>query len=198
MKFFSFDESVDINGVDVMLSRNGYTGEDGFEIYAKSEDIVKVWKDLFKAGEEEGIVPTGLGCRDTLRFEASLPLYGHEISETITPLEGGFKFFVKLDKEVDFIGKQSLNQVWKDGLERKLVGFEMVDRGIPREGYEIYKGEEKIGQVTTGYMSPTLNKNIGNGLIKASEAQLGNEIEILIRNRRSKAKVISKNFLKNR
>lgn len=198
MKFFSFDESVDINGVDVMLSRNGYTGEDGFEIYAKSEDIVKVWKDLFKAGEEEGIVPTGLGCRDTLRFEASLPLYGHEISETITPLEGGFKFFVKLDKESDFIGKEALTKQWEAGLERELVGFELLGRGIPREEYEVQKDGKKIGHVTTGYMSPTLKKSIGNALISTEFRELGTEIDIMIRNKPVKAKVIDKDFLKNK
>ena len=198
LKFFHFKDEIKVADAKAMISRTGYTGEDGFEVFLDNDDVVDVWRKILETGSEHGIKPTGLGSRDTLRFEASLPLYGNELSKDINPLEAGFKFFVKLDKEVDFIGKQSLNQVWKDGLERKLVGFEMVDRGIPREGYEIYKGEEKIGQVTTGYMSPTLNKNIGNGLIKTSEAQLGNEIEILIRNRRSKAKVISKNFLKNR
>ena len=198
LKFFYFDEDVKVDDVEVKISRTGYTGEDGFEIFIKNEDVVKVWRKLLEEGIEYGIKPTGLGCRDTLRFEAALPLYGNELSKDINPLEAGLKYFVKLDKESDFIAKQSLNEQWENGLERKLVGFEMIDRGIPREGYEIYKGDEKIGHVTTGYMSPTLNKNIGNGLIKSSEAELGNEIEILIRNRRAKAKIIKKNFLKNR
>ncbi len=198
LKFFHFEDNIKVANAKAMISRTGYTGEDGFEVFLDNDDLVDVWRKILEAGSEYGIKPAGLGSRDTLRFEASLPLYGNELSKDINPLEAGFKFFVKLDKEGDFIGKQSLNQVWKDGLERKLVGFEMVDRGIPREGYEIYKGEEKIGHVTTGYMSPSLNKNIGNGLIKASEAGLGNEIEIVIRNRRSKAKIISKNFLKNK
>ena len=153
---------------------------------------------LLEVGSEHGLKPTGLGCRDTLRFEAALPLYGNELSKDINPLEAGFKFFVKLKKESDFIGKQSLNDQWESGLVRKLVGFELLDRGIPREGYEIYKGDRKIGHVTTGYMSPTLNKSIGNGLILTEESELDNEIEILIRNRRVKAKVINKNFLKNK
>ena len=198
LKFFYFDEDVKVDDVEVKISRTGYTGEDGFEIFIKNEDVVKVWRKLLEAGIKYGIKPTGLGCRDTLRFEAALPLYGNELSKDINPLEAGLKYFVKLDKESDFIAKLSLNEQWENGLERKLVGFEMIDRGIPREGYEIYKGDEKIGHVTTGYMSPTLNKNIGNGLIKSSEAELGNEIEILIRNRRAKAKIIKKNFLKNR
>lgn len=198
LKFFYFDDNVKIDGVEAMISRTGYTGEDGFEIFVKSEDAVQVWKKLLEVGSEHGLKPTGLGCRDTLRFEASLPLYGNELSKDINPLEAGFKFFVKLKKESDFIGKQSLNDQWESGLVRKLVGFEMIDRGIPREGYEIYKGDTKIGHVTTGYMSPTLNKSIGNGLILTEESELDNEIEILIRNRKAKAKVINKNFLKNK
>lgn len=198
LKFFYFDDKVKVDGVDAVISRTGYTGEDGFEIFVNNDDVVKVWKKLFEVGEEDGLKPTGLGSRDTLRFEAALPLYGNELAKDINPLEAGFKYFVKLKKESDFIGKQSLNEEWEKGLKRKLVGFEMIDRGIPREGYEIYKGDTKIGHVTTGYLSPTLNKNIGNGLILTEESELGNEIEILIRNRKAKAKIINKNFLKNK
>lgn len=196
--FFTLDRNVDVNGVNCMVSRTGYTGEDGFEIYTTNEGVVKVWKDLLEAGKEEGIMPTGLGCRDTLRFEASLPLYGHEMSETITPLEGGFKYFVKLDKESDFIGKEALNKQWSEGLKRKLAGFEMIGRGIPREGYEIQKDGKKIGHVTTGYMSPTLKKNIGNALIETEFTELGTEVDIIIRKKPVKAKIISKKFLKNK
>ncbi len=196
--FFTLDRKVDINGVECMVSRTGYTGEDGFEVYTTNEGVVKVWNDILEAGKEEGIMPTGLGCRDTLRFEASLPLYGHEISETVTPLEGGFKYFVKLDKESDFIGKEALNKQWSEGLKRKLAGFEMVGRGISREGYEIQKDGKKIGYVTTGYMSPTLKKNIGNALISPEFTELGTEIDIIIRNKPVKAQIISKKFLKNR
>ena len=198
LKFFYLKRYVNIAGVNTMISRTGYTGEDGFEIYAKGEDIVKVWKSILEAGEEYGLKPAGLGSRDTLRFEASLPLYGHEISEEVTPLEGGFKFFVKLNKVQDFIGKEALSRQWNEGLKRKLAGFEMIGRGIPREGYEIFKGDKKIGYVTTGYMSPTLKKNIGNALIDAEETELGNEIDIMIRNRPVKAKIIDKKFLKNK
>lgn len=194
--FFTFDRNANVNGVECMISRTGYTGEDGFEIYTSNEGIVKVWKDLLEAGKEEGIKPAGLGSRDTLRFEASLPLYGHEISETITPLEGGFKYFVKLDKESNFIGKEALNKQWDEGLTRKLAGFEMIDRGIPREEYEIQKDGRKIGHVTTGYMSPTLKKSIGNALIEPQYTELGTEIDIMIRKKPVKAKIISKKFLK--
>lgn len=194
--FFTLDRNVDVNGVECMVSRTGYTGEDGFEVYTTNEGVVKVWNDLLEAGKEEGIKPVGLGCRDTLRFEASLPLYGHEMGEEINPLEGGFKYFVKLDKEADFIGKEELNKQWTEGLERKLAGFEMVDRGIPREDYEIQKDGEVIGHVTTGYMSPTLKKNIGNALIKTEFTSIGTEIDIMIRNKPAKAVIISKKFLK--
>lgn len=197
IEFFHLQRNVMIDGVDCLVSRTGYTGEDGFEVYASNEGIVKVWNSILEAGKEYGIKPTGLGCRDTLRFEASLPLYGHEITQDINPLEAGFKYFVKLDKVADFIGKEELNKQWNEGLKRKLAGFEMIGRGIPREGYEIFKDGEKIGHVTTGYMSPTLNKNIGNALIKAEFTPLDTEIDIMIRNKPVKAKIISKKFLKN-
>jgi aminomethyltransferase len=195
IKFFFLKRNVEIAGVECMVSRTGYTGEDGFEVYSDNIGIVKVWNAILEAGKEEGIKPAGLGCRDTLRFEASLPLYGHEFDDTISPLEAGFKYFVKLDKKSDFIGKEALNKQWSEGLKRKLVGFEMVDRGIAREGYEIYKDGEKIGHVTTGYMSPTLGKTIGNALVKSEYTELGTELDIKIRNKFAKAKVISKKFI---
>lgn len=195
IKFFFLQRDISVAGVNCMVSRTGYTGEDGFEIYTDNEGVVKVWNAILEAGKEEGIMPCGLGCRDTLRFEASLPLYGHEFDDTISPLEAGFKYFVKLDKKSDFIGKEALNKQWSEGLKRKLVGFEMVDRGIAREGYEIYKDGDKIGHVTTGYMSPTLGKIIGNALVKPEFTELGTELDIKIRNKFAKAKVISKKFL---
>ncbi len=128
------------------------------------DKIEKLWHKLLKIGKEEGLKPAGLGCRDTLRFEASLPLYGNEISQDITPLEAGLGFFVKLQKH-NFIGKEALLKQKEEGLKRKLVGFEMKERGIPRHGYEVTVLGEKIGVVTTGYLSPTLKKNIGLALI---------------------------------
>ncbi|WP_422484485.1 glycine cleavage system aminomethyltransferase GcvT [Gudongella sp. DL1XJH-153] len=196
IKFFHLKRDIEVAGVNCMVSRTGYTGEDGFEVYADNEGIVKVWNAILEAGKDEGIKPTGLGCRDTLRFEASLPLYGHEMDDEITPLEAGFKYFVKLDKKSDFIGKEALNKMWSEGLERKLAGIELLDRGIAREGYEVYKDGEKIGHVTTGYKSPTLDKVIGNALIKTEFTDLGTEVDVKIRNKFAKAKVISKKFLK--
>ncbi len=194
----TFERNVTFAGKECLISRTGYTGEDGFEVYAKAEDTVEIWNKILEAGKEYGLKPAGLGARDTLRFEASMPLYGNEISEDINPLEAGLKFFVKLDKAEDFIGKEALNKQWNEGLKRKLVGFELLGRGIPRDGYEVQKDGKKIGHVTTGYMSPTLKKSIGNALIDIKEAELGNEIDIMIRNKPVKAKIIDRRFLRNR
>jgi aminomethyltransferase len=193
IKFFYCKRDINIAGMPCLVSRTGYTGEDGFEIYTSNENIENLWNGLMNTGKDLGLKPTGLGCRDTLRFEATLPLYGHEINEEITPLEAGFGYFVKLKKE-NFIGKDALVKQKEEGLKRKLVGFEMKERGIPRQGYEVFANGEKIGFVTTGYMSPTLKKNIGLALIDADYSNLGTEIEIIIRNKSVKAEVISKKF----
>lgn len=195
LKPFRFERKVNISGIEAMVSRNGYTGEDGFEIYTDKDDIVTVWKKLLEVGEEDGLLPAGLGARDTLRFEAGLPLYGNEISKDINPIEGGLKFFVKLDKEEDFIGKEALIKS-NENLTRKVAGFELKGRGIAREGYEVQKDGKKIGHVTTGYRSPTLKKNIGNALIDIDEIEKGNEIDIIIRNKPVKAEIIGRKFLK--
>ncbi len=193
IKFFYLKRDVEIAGVKCLISRTGYTGEDGFEIYASNSDIEVLWEEILKAGSTKGIMPAGLGCRDTLRFEAGLPLYGNEISKDISPLEAGFGFFVKLNK-VDFIGREALLRQKEEGTKRKLIGFEMVDRGIPRHGYEVFAEGQRIGTVTTGYMSPTLKKNIGLALISSKYAELGAEIQVLIRNKPLKAEIISKKF----
>ena len=193
IKFFYCNRNVVIDGVKCLVSRTGYTGEDGFEIYTENEHIEKLWDKILEAGKPYGIKPAGLGCRDTLRFEAALPLYGHEISKDITPLEAGLGFFVKLNKE-NFIGKEALVKQKEEGLKRKVVGFEMKERGIPRNGYEVTANGENIGFVTTGYMSPTLKKNIGLALIDSKYTELGTEINIAIRNKSLKAEVISKKF----
>ncbi|WP_425447912.1 glycine cleavage system aminomethyltransferase GcvT [Dethiothermospora halolimnae] len=193
IKFFYCDRNVDISGVKCLVSRTGYTGEDGFEIYTNEESIDKLWNNIMDAGKEYGIKPAGLGARDTLRFEATLPLYGHEISEVITPLEAGLGFFVKLDKD-HFVGKEALVKQKEQGVPRKIVGFEMKERGIPREGYDVAIDDNKIGFVTTGYFSPTLKKNIGLAIIDSKYAKLDTEISILIRNKPKKAVIISKRF----
>ncbi|MTI49267.1 glycine cleavage system aminomethyltransferase GcvT [Sporosalibacterium faouarense] len=194
IKFFYFKEDIDIAGVKCIVSRTGYTGEDGFEIYTENNNITKIWEKIMDVGASKGLKPAGLGARDTLRFEATLPLYGNEISSEITPLEAGLGFFVKLNSD-DFIGKEALVKQKEEGLKRKIVGFEMK-KGIPRHGYEVYKGDEKIGFVTTGYFSPTLEKKIGLALIDIDQGQIGNQISIKVRNKMFDAEVISKRFYK--
>lgn len=195
IKFFHLNREVNIAGVKCLVSRTGYTGEDGFEIYTNNEEIKIIWDKLLEAGKDDGLKPAGLGARDTLRFEASLPLYGQEISQDISPLEAGLSFFVKLDTD-DFIGKEALVKQKEEGLKRVLRGFEMIDRGIAREGFEVFAEEKKIGFVTTGYYSPTLKKNIGLALIDSKYADMGREIEVVIRNKHKKAKIINKRFYK--
>jgi aminomethyltransferase len=193
IEFYYFSDNVKVGNIEALVSRTGYTGEDGFELYFAYDKAEEMWDLILEAGKDEGLIPAGLGARDTLRFEASLPLYGHELNENITPLEAGLGFFVKLNKE-NFIGKEALAKQKSEGLQRKIVGFEMIDRGIPRNNYEVYAEGKKIGYVTTGSFSPTLKKNIGLALINSAYSKEGTEIEILIRNKNSKAKVIKKPF----
>jgi aminomethyltransferase len=194
--FFKFQQEVILKGKKALVSRTGYTGEDGFEVYCDAKDAVELWKAILDAGKEEGILPCGLGSRDTLRFEANLALYGQELSPEISPLEAGIGFAVKLNKEADFIGKEILKQQKENGLARKIVGIEMIDRGIPRHGYPVYKGEERIGEVTTGTQSPTLKRNIGLALLSVDYTSLDTEVEVEIRGKRLKAKVVPTPFYK--
>ncbi|MBM7620129.1 aminomethyltransferase [Bacillus tianshenii] len=191
IKFFKFNENVEINGIPALVSRTGYTGEDGFEIYCASEDAVELWNAILK---DENVIPCGLGARDTLRFEANLALYGQELSKDITPLEAGIGFAVKVNKEEDFFGKEVLKDQKENGVPRKLVGIEMIDKGIPRHGYEVFVGEEQIGEVTTGTQSPTLKKNIGLALLNKEFTELETEVEVQVRKKRLKAKVVKTPF----
>ena len=194
--FFQFLNKVDVNGIEALVSRTGYTGEDGFELYCRSEDGPTLWRKLLEAGQEEGIMPIGLGARDTLRFEARLPLYGQELSADITPIEAGIGFAVKTDKPMDFFGKEVLAEQKANGAPRKLVGIEMIDRGIPRHGYKVFSGETLIGEVTTGTQSPTLKKNVGLALLDKEFTELGTEVEVEIRSKRIKAVVAATPFYK--
>lgn len=196
IKFFKFKNRVEISGKEVLISRTGYTGEDGFELYCKADDAVTLWKSILDAGKSKGVVPCGLGARDTLRFEATLPLYGQELTRDITPIEAGIGFAVKTNKKADFNGKEVLTQQKENGTARKLVGIELLEKGIPRHGYEVFSGEEVIGVVTTGTQSPTLKKNIGLALLKSEFTQLGTEVEVQIRKKRLKAAVVATPFYK--
>ena len=175
-----------------MLSRTGYTGEDGFEIYVDNKDAIKLWESLFDT--DESIKPIGLGARDTLRFEACLPLYGHEISDEITPLEAGLKMFVKLESD-DFIGKSALLEELEKGINRKLIGLEL-EKGIAREGSIILLNEKEVGYVTTGYKSPTLNKTIALALVSKEVGKMGSDIQVKVRKKLFDATVVSKRFYK--
>lgn len=197
IKFFYFCDNANIEGIPAFISRNGYTGEDGFEILVSSSDAPILWDKLMTAGKDEGLVPAGLGARDTLRFEVCLPLYGNEIDKDITPLEAGLGFFVKLNKE-DFIGKEALAAQKAEGLKRKLCALEMIERGIPRTGYEVFSGDEKIGHITTGSYSPTLKKNIGLALLNAEFSAEGTIVEVAVRKKSVKAKVVKKPFYEKR
>lgn len=192
---FQFFTGVSVCGVNVLISRTGYTGEDGFEMYIQVEDAPQVWLSLLRIGEPFGLIPAGLGARDTLRFEAKLPLYGHELSEDISPLEAGLGIFVKLDKG-EFIGRDALKQLKMNGLSRKLVGLEMIDRGIPRAHYPVYAHGKQIGEVTTGTQSPTWKRNLGLALIDAKYSALDTQIEVEIRGKMLQAKVVTTPFYK--
>lgn len=185
--------NVEIQGMKCMISRTGYTGELGYEIYTSNEDAPKLWKVLREAGEEFGLIPCGLGARDTLRLEAAMPLYGHEMDETVTPLEAGLDFGVKLNKE-EFIGKDAL--VAAGSPKRVRVGLEVTSRGIVREHQDVYLGEEKIGQTTSGTHCPYLGKAIAMALIDAQHAAEGTLLEVDVRGRRVTTKIVPLPFYK--
>ncbi|MFC0299307.1 glycine cleavage system aminomethyltransferase GcvT [Virgibacillus soli] len=197
IKFFQFKTNVRFQTLDTeaLVSRTGYTGEDGFEIYIDQEHGPELWSLLLGAGETDGIEPVGLGARDTLRFEANLPLYGQELSQDISPIEAGLKFAVKVNKDSDFIGKKVLKEQVENGTKRKLVAIEMIDKGIPRTGYDVYVDDKLIGFVTSGTQSPTLKKNIGLALIETAHAEVGTELVVQVRKRKLKAVVIKTPFL---
>ncbi|MGF9698437.1 glycine cleavage system aminomethyltransferase GcvT [Paenibacillus sp. MABNR03] len=192
---FRFVQNAEVCGVKLLLSRTGYTGEDGFELYVPAEQASAVWNGLMQAGEVHGLVPAGLGARDTLRFEAKLPLYGQELSPTISPLEAGVGMFVKLNAG-PFIGHEALLLQKNEGPARKLVGIEVLERGIPRPHYPIYAEGVQIGEVTTGTQSPTLKRNLGLALIDSKYAALGTPLEIEIRGKKLKAEVVKTPFHK--
>ena len=190
--YFDFDE---IDGKKILISRTGYTGEDGFEVYGDGETIRKIVDDLFKYGDEFGLKPCGLGCRDTLRFEAAMPLYGNEMTDDISPLEAGLKFAVKPEKE--FIGREAFLKMQEEGIPRKIVGLQMEKRKIARQHYEVQKDGERVGEITTGYLSPTLGVCLANALVDRDKVKLGDTVDVMIRNKPNKATVIKKKFLES-
>ena len=189
-KYYTAIEHVVIEGMDCLISFTGYTGENGYEIYTANENIVKLWRLLLEKGEKHGLIPCGLGARDTLRLEAAMPLYGHELSETISPIEAALDFAIKLDKE-EFLGKEALSKI-KDKGEEMLtrVGLEIIDRGVLREHQDIYLNGELIGHTTSGTYSPLLETSIAMALIPVKYSALDTVVEVDVRGRRLKAKVI--------
>lgn len=181
---------VDVDGETIVLSRTGYTGEDGFEIYGSHDFICRCWDKLMADGRCK---PCGLGCRDTLRFEVGLPLYGDELSNDITPVMAGLSMFCKFDKE-EFIGKEALQQQKAEGPKQRVVGLELKDKAIPRHGYAIVKDGEKIGEVTTGYNSISTGKSVAMALVDARFGKLGTEVEVQIRKKTFPAVVVKKRF----
>ncbi len=196
VKYYHFAMGA-VSGVPCLVSRTGYTGEDGFELYCHPEEAEKLWSALLEAGKPDGLVPAGLGARDTLRFEAALALYGHELTENVNPLMAGLGWTVKLDKE-DFIGKQALLEIKQQGVSHKLVGLEMLERGIPRAEYKVQVNGEEIGWVTSGSFAPTLNANLALAYVKPEYASVGTELDIIIRSKPVKAKVVPKPFYKRK
>ena len=195
IKYYRFTKGK-VSTIDMIISRTGYTGEDGFELYLPSQKGSQIWEELLERGEKYQLQPCGLGARDTLRIEMRYPLYGHELSSTISPLEADLEWVVKWNK-VDFFGKEALVQQKEKGIPRKCIGFELLEPGIARQGYAIHGFQnELIGEVTSGTLSPTLKKAIGIGFVKPQHHQIGQEFNIEIRGKKIKAKVVQTPFIK--
>jgi aminomethyltransferase len=194
LPYYGFREATTVCGATALVSRTGYTGEDGFEVYCKPEDAERVFRGLLAEGQADGVQPCGLGARDTLRLEAKMALYGNDIDDTITPWEADLAWIVKMNKG-EFIGREALAAQKQAGVARRLAGFEMVDRGIARHGYPA-KTPAGGGVVTSGTHSPTLGKPIGLAMLPASAGAVGAEFDVEIRGRDARARVIPTPFYK--
>ena len=186
--FYNF-KTYHLDGEDVIISRTGYTGEDGFEVYGSHDFTLRLWDKLMDAG----VQPCGLGCRDTLRFEVGLPLYGDELSADITPIEASLSMFVKLDKE-EFIGKEALALQKAEGVKRRIVGIELEGNAIPRHGYPVEVDGEVVGEITTGYRSISTGKSVAMAMIQKPYDKLGTKVEVRIRKKTFPGKVVKKRF----
>jgi aminomethyltransferase len=196
MQYYTFEKGRFAEVENVLVSATGYTGAGGFEIYVDNKDARTLWDAIFKAGEEFGIKPIGLGARDTLRLEMGFCLYGNDINDSTSPIEAGLGWITKFNK--DFINKENLLRQKEQGVSRKLVGFEMIDRGIPRHDYEIVDSQgNAIGIVTSGTQSPSLQKAIGMGYVKTDSSKEGTEIYVMIRDKALKAKVVKVPFFRS-
>jgi aminomethyltransferase len=189
---FSAAQDTILGDVPVILGRTGYSGEDGFELFFPAGHALKVWEGILEEGEAEGVTPVGLAARDSLRFEPCMPLYGHELSPTITPVEARLTFAVSFNKT--FVGRDALLKQKLEKPKRVLVGFELVDRGMAREGYPVLHAGEQVGSVSTGMFSPTTGRYLGMAFVPRGIARLGTEIEILVRKRALRAKIVKRPF----
>ncbi len=194
IRYYHFEPGV-VDGINCIISRTGYTGEDGFELYCAPVDAPKLWNDLLAAGKPYGLLPAGLGARDTLRMEAGYCLYGHELTEETNPLEAGLGWSVKL-KKGDFIGRDALLKAKEQGLKRKLVGIEMLERGVPRGGYTVYVDDQPAGVLTSGGPGPGVHKNIGMGYVDVAYANPGQAVQIDIRGKKTAAQIVALPFYK--
>jgi aminomethyltransferase len=194
IRYYHFMDGM-VDGISARIARTGYTGEDGFEIYFAPDHSERIWIDILNAGEEFDIKPCGLGARNTLRLEAGMALYGHEIHSTITPFEAGLGWMVKLEKG-EFVGRAVLARQKEQGIRRKLIGFEMTGRGIGRDNYEVFLDGEPAGWVSSGGPSPTLKKNIGICYLPANRAKTGTPIQVVIRNQAVDAVTVPLPFYK--
>lgn len=194
MKYYSVGDA-EISGTPALISRTGYTGEDGFEIIVPTESGQSLWEQLLETGGPLGLQPCGLGCRDTLRLEAAMPLYGHELSETIDPITAGLQFAVKLES-ASFIGKESLKSISDSGETKVRVGLELEGRRIAREGATLLIGDRDVGEVTSGTFSPTLQKSIAMGYLVRECSEVGTAIEVDIRGKRQLARIVELPFYK--
>lgn len=191
LKTFSVTEKLSVAGVDAIVARTGYTGEDGCEIIVPNDSAVKLWEFFLS----KGVKPIGLGARDTLRLEMGYTLYGHEINENTNVLEAGLGWIVSLDKSADFVGKQALLESKSKGLKRKLIGLTAEDKGIPRAGCEVFQDGARIGIVTSGGHSPILGKGVALALVDSSKASLGSMVEVDVRGKKLPVKVVKRKFL---
>jgi aminomethyltransferase len=194
IRYYWFKDG-EVSGAAARIARTGYTGEDGFEVYVAPSEAPRIWNEILQAGQEFGIKPCGLGARNTLRLEAKMALYGHEIHASITPLEADLARIVKFEKG-EFVGRAALLAQKESGVRRKLMGFEMRGRGIARDGYEVFVDGSPAGWVTSGSPSPTLNKNIGLCFLPVEQARIGRAIQVMVRNQLVDAEIMETPFYK--
>lgn len=192
-KYYHFTPEMEVAGIPCIVSKTGYTGEDGYELYMKNEDAEKIWNEVLAAGKEEGLIPCGLGARDTLRLEAAMPLYGHEMNDETDPLTAGLSFAVKLQKD-DFIGKKAIEAAAPPA--RKRIGLKAVGRGILREEEAVYLGETKIGETTSGTFCPFLKEPLAMAIVEAGSSAEGTRVSVDVRGRRVEAEITALPFYK--